>query len=43
MAARGNTVRIVFLDGQERTFTRVLVDQKTAGWLFLTRLQDRPL
>ena len=39
MAERGRTVRILFLDGQERTFTNVHVDQKTAGWLFLTRVQ----
>jgi hypothetical protein len=33
----------VFLDGQERTFTHVLVDQDTAGWLFLTRMQKSPI
>ena len=43
MAEHGRTVRIVFLDGQERTFTNVRVDQETAGWLFLTRLQDSPI
>jgi hypothetical protein len=43
MAEHGRTVRIVFPDGQERTFTRVRVDQETAGWLFLTRLQDSPI
>jgi hypothetical protein len=37
------TVRIVFPDGQARTFTHVVVDQETAGWLFLTRIQDSPI
>jgi hypothetical protein len=39
MTALGKTVRIVFLDGQERTFTNALVDLETAGWLHITRLQ----
>jgi hypothetical protein len=39
----GKTVRIRFLDGQERTFPHVLVDQDTAGWLFLTRMQASPI
>ena len=43
MAERGKTVRIVFPDGQERTFPQVLVDQDTAGWLFLTRVQQSPI
>lgn len=43
MAARGKTVRILFQDGQERTFTQVVVDQETAGWLFLTRIQESPI
>jgi hypothetical protein len=42
-AARGKTVRILFQDGQERTFTQVVVDQETAGWLFLTRIQESPI
>jgi hypothetical protein len=43
MAALGKTVRILFLDGQERTFAHVRVDQDTAGWLFLTRMQASPI
>jgi hypothetical protein len=39
MAAPSNTVRILFLDGQQRTFTQALVDRDTAGWLHVTRLQ----
>jgi hypothetical protein len=33
MAELGKTVRVLFQDGQECTFTNVLVDQETAGWL----------
>jgi hypothetical protein len=43
MAALGRTVRIRFLDGQERTFPHVRVDQDVAGWLFLTRMQASPI
>jgi hypothetical protein len=43
MQTCGKTVRILFLDGQERTFTHVLVDQETAGWLFITRIQESPI
>ena len=43
MAALGRTVRLHFLDGQERTFTHVRVDQDIAGWLFLTRMQTGPI
>jgi hypothetical protein len=43
MAERGRTVRILFPDGQERTFPHVVVDQDTAGWLFLTRMQASPI
>jgi hypothetical protein len=43
MAALGKTVRVLFQDGQERTFTNVLVDQETAGWLFITRIQESPI
>ena len=43
MAALGRTVRIRFLDGQERTFPHVRVDQDVAGWLFLTRIQASPI
>jgi hypothetical protein len=43
MAVLGKTVRILFQDGQERTFTQVVVDQETAGWLFLTRIQESPI
>lgn len=43
MAALGRTVRIRFLDGQERTFAHVRVDQDVAGWLFLTRMQASPI
>lgn len=39
MATLGNTVRILFVDGQERTFTNALVDRETEGWLHVTRLQ----
>jgi hypothetical protein len=39
MAAPGNTVRILFLDGQERTFTNALVDREVDGWLHITRLE----
>ena len=43
MAELGKTVRVLFQDGQERTFTNVLVDQETAGWLFITRMQESPI
>jgi hypothetical protein len=43
MEPLGKTVRILFPDGQERTFTHVIVDQDTAGWLFLTRIQESPI
>jgi hypothetical protein len=43
MEPLGKTVRILFLDGQERTFPHVLVDQNTAGWLFLIRMQESPI
>ena len=43
MAELGKTVRVLFQDGQERTFTNVLVDQETAGWLFITRIQESPI
>jgi len=43
MAELGNTVRVLFQDGQDRTFTQVLVDQETVGWLFLTRMQESPI
>jgi hypothetical protein len=43
MKTRSTTVRVLFPDGQERTFTKVVVDQKTAGWLFLIRIQDSPI
>jgi hypothetical protein len=39
MATFGNTVRVLFLDGQEQTFVRALVDRETAGWLHIIRLQ----
>lgn len=39
MAAPGKTIRIVFLDGQERTFTNALIDLETEGWLHITRLE----
>lgn len=39
MATFGNTVRVLFLDGQEQTFVQALVDRETAGWLHITRLQ----
>ena len=43
MAELGKTVCVLFQDGQERTFTNVLVDQETAGWLFITRIQESPI
>jgi hypothetical protein len=43
MAELGKTVRVLFQDGQERTFTNALVDQETAGWLFITRIQESPI
>ena len=43
METCGKTVRISFLDGQERTFTHVIVDQETAEWLFITRIQASPI
>ena len=43
MADLGTTVRILFQDGQERTFTHVVIDQETAGWLFLIRVQASPI
>jgi hypothetical protein len=39
MAAPGKTVRILFLDGQERTFPNVMVDREVDGWLHITRLE----
>jgi hypothetical protein len=39
MAALSKTIRILFLDGQERTFTNALVDRETEGWLHITRLE----
>jgi hypothetical protein len=39
MAASGKTIKILFLDGHERTFTNVAVDMSTPGWLSLTRLE----
>jgi len=38
MAESGQTVRILFLDGQERLFTNVSLDSETAGWLYVMRL-----
>ena len=43
MKTRSKTVRVLFPDGQERTFTKVVVDQTTAGWLFLIRIQESPI
>ena len=43
MKTRSTTVRVLFPDGQARTFTKVVVDQKTPGWLFLIRIQDSPI
>jgi hypothetical protein len=45
MAAVGKTVRLLFLDGQERTFTNVALDLDKAGWLHITRLrmEDGPI
>ena len=42
MKTRSKTVRVLFPDGQERTFTKVVVDQKTAG-LFPIRIHDSPI
>jgi hypothetical protein len=39
MAELGKTIRLLFLDGQERTFTNALLDKDTQGWLYITRLQ----
>jgi hypothetical protein len=35
----GETIRILFLDGQERTFANASLDTSTAGWLSITRLE----
>jgi hypothetical protein len=45
MAGYGQTVRILFLDGQERLFTKALVDLDKEGWLHITHLQvkDGPI
>ena len=45
MAEFGKTVRVLFLDGQERTFTNASVDLDKDGWLHITRLQieDGPI
>jgi hypothetical protein len=43
MNTRSTTVRVLFPDGQARTFTNVVVDQTTAGWLFLMRMHDSPI
>ena len=37
MEELGKTVRILFQNGEERTFTHVVVDEETAGWLMLIR------
>jgi len=39
MAELGKTIRILFLDGQERTLSNVSLDMDKAGWLLITRLQ----
>jgi hypothetical protein len=39
VAGFGRTVKILFLDGRERTFPQALVDRDTEGWLHVTRLQ----
>jgi len=39
MATLGNTIRVLFLDGQERTFSQALVDREMTGWLHIARLQ----
>ena len=39
MAEPGKTIKILFLDGQERTFTNASVDMSTPGWLSITRLE----
>jgi len=38
MAESGQTVRILFLDGQECLFTNMSLDYETAGWLYIIRL-----
>jgi hypothetical protein len=40
---RGRTVPILFPDGQERTLPPRVVDQDTAGWLVLARMQESPM
>lgn len=39
MATFGNTIRVLFLDGKERTFSQALVDREMNGWLHISRLQ----
>ena len=39
MADIGETIRILFLDGQERTFTNASLDTSIPGWLYITRLE----
>jgi hypothetical protein len=39
MGDLGKTVRILFMDGQERIFTNALIDRDTEDWLHITRLQ----
>ena len=43
MKELGKTVRILFQNGEERTFTHVVVDEETAGWLMLIRRQKSPI
>ena len=43
MEELGKTVRILFQNGEERTFTHVVVDEETAGWLMLIRQQKTPI
>jgi hypothetical protein len=43
MAELSRTVRIMFLDGQERLFTDASIDMSTEGWLHVTRLQEGPM
>jgi len=42
MAVLGRTVRMHFLDGQERTFTQVYVDQESPGGCFSPGCKPAP-
>lgn len=39
MVESGRTIRLLFLDSQERTFPNASLDTSTSGWVHVTRLE----